>query len=328
MTTAELLRRMADLRVLIVGDICLDRWCTYQPALAEPSRETGLPRIAVTETSVTAGAAGTVANNLTTLGLRNVSMLGVVGVDGHGYELLRALASRGITTEIIVRSPEVSTFTYTKLINAESGREDLPRVDYVRSQPLPASVDAQLCEHLAMYGRMFDVVMVSDQAETACGGAVTPALREQLAALAEQSPPQVVWVDSRCRAHEFRGAVVKINDQEAALSLQATGDSDLDSLRRRVHAPLFLVTHGPEGVLVSDDGGTRWVRTAPVAQPVDICGAGDSFSAGAALTYAVTRSADEAARIGNLVASVTIMKPGTGTATPDEVLAAEAAQQP
>jgi sugar/nucleoside kinase (ribokinase family) len=64
------------------------------------------------------------------------------------------------------------------------------------------------------------------------------------------------------------------------------------------------------------------VPTRRVEHPVDICGAGDSFSAGAALAYAVTRSPVEAARIGNLVASVTIMKRGTGTASPEEVLAA------
>jgi sugar/nucleoside kinase (ribokinase family) len=66
------------------------------------------------------------------------------------------------------------------------------------------------------------------------------------------------------------------------------------------------------------------VRTRPVANPVDICGAGDSFSAGAALALAVTRDAEEAARFGNLVASITIMKRGTGTASPAELLEAAA----
>jgi sugar/nucleoside kinase (ribokinase family) len=57
---------------------------------------------------------------------------------------------------------------------------------------------------------------------------------------------------------------------------------------------------------------------------VDICGAGDSFSAGASLALRVTGSPEEAARFGNLVASITIMKKGTGTASPEEVLAAHA----
>ena len=62
----------------------------------------------------------------------------------------------------------------------------------------------------------------------------------------------------------------------------------------------------------------------PVEKPVDICGAGDSFSAGAALALAVTGSPVEAARFGNLTASVTIMKKGTGTASLEEVFAAAA----
>jgi sugar/nucleoside kinase (ribokinase family) len=56
---------------------------------------------------------------------------------------------------------------------------------------------------------------------------------------------------------------------------------------------------------------------------VDICGAGDSFSAGASLALRATRSPEEAARFGNLVASITIMKKGTGTASPQEVLSAD-----
>jgi sugar/nucleoside kinase (ribokinase family) len=57
---------------------------------------------------------------------------------------------------------------------------------------------------------------------------------------------------------------------------------------------------------------------------VDICGAGDSFAAGCALALAVTGSPLESARFGNLIASITIMKKGTGTASPEEVLAADA----
>jgi sugar/nucleoside kinase (ribokinase family) len=58
-----------------------------------------------------------------------------------------------------------------------------------------------------------------------------------------------------------------------------------------------------------------------VEHPVDICGAGDSFAAGFTVAYAATRDAARAAGFGNRVASITIMKPGTGTASPVELLA-------
>ena len=77
-----------------------------------------------------------------------------------------------------------------------------------------------------------------------------------------------------------------------------------------------MVTHGTAAVVV-EDGEETLVPTRASSNPVDICGAGDSFSAGAALALAVTGSPAAAARFGNLVASITIMKQGTGTASPD-----------
>jgi sugar/nucleoside kinase (ribokinase family) len=62
----------------------------------------------------------------------------------------------------------------------------------------------------------------------------------------------------------------------------------------------------------------------PPKKPVDVCGAGDSFSAAAGMAFAISGSAAEAARFGNFAASITVMKRGTGTATPEEMLAAEA----
>ena len=47
MTPTEILAAIPKLSTLVVGDICLDRWCTYDPATSEPSRETGIPRIGV-----------------------------------------------------------------------------------------------------------------------------------------------------------------------------------------------------------------------------------------------------------------------------------------
>jgi len=67
MKTADILERIAGLRVLVFGDVALDRWCRYDPAIGEPSRETGINRIAVVSIKTTPGAAGTVASNAAAL---------------------------------------------------------------------------------------------------------------------------------------------------------------------------------------------------------------------------------------------------------------------
>ncbi|MBV6431613.1 MAG: Bifunctional protein HldE [Bryobacteraceae bacterium] len=310
-------------RALVVGDICLDRWCAYDPHAAEPSRETGIPRTAVIASELTPGAGGTIANNLAALETGHTAVLGVIGEDGHGWELRRALGARGIDHQLCVSHPGVCTFTYTKLLNRETGEEDLPRVDFINSTPLPPEAERELVSRLRSNAEGFDVILVSDQAETSAGGVVTAAVRECLTSLALEFPEKIIWVDSRLRPELFRKVIVKPNRDEAeAACRRAVGRTDFAALRALTESPLLAVTHGEGGVLLVREGAEpAMVPTVPVARPVDICGAGDSFSAGCAIALSITHDPVTAARFGNLVASVTIMKKGTGTASRRELRA-------
>jgi len=324
MNTLDILSAFPRLKALVIGDICLDRWCTYDPAAAEPSRETGIPRLGVVSTEVTPGAGGTVANNLAALGAGHVEVIGVRGNDGFGFELEQALAARGIAADRLVKVPGWQTFTYTKLLNGRIGAEDQPRVDFISTRPLHADVEQAVIENILLAVPTFDVIVIADQAETCAGGLVTPAVRESLSRLAEKYPQKVFLADSRKRVHLFRKVIVKPNREEAEAACQSLfGKVDFAALRRHVEAKVLFVTHGPAGALVIQDGEEAWSKTRPVENPIDICGAGDSFAAACALTLAATRDPVAAARLGNLAASVTVMKRGTGTASAQEILAAE-----
>ncbi len=314
------------MKVLVIGDVCLDRWCTYDPSAAEPSRETGIPRTAVVSTEVTPGAAGTVANNLAALGVGQLAVLGVAGDDGFGYELVRALEGRGVGTGLLVRSARVPTFTYTKLINRDTGEEDRPRVDFIHTEPLPADLDRALGELFLREAAAFDALIVSDQAETSAGGVVTPALCGHICDFACRHPAKPVLVDSRKRIELYRDVIAKPNEDEAREACTRAGlvADDYPALRKVIGDRPMFVTLGPEGALALTNDGVTHVPGARIARPVDICGAGDSFSAGTAVALAAGADAVEAARFGNLAASITIMKRGTGTASPEEIRAAAA----
>jgi rfaE bifunctional protein kinase chain/domain len=321
MTAAEFVSRVTGLKVLIVGDICLDQWCWYEPSSSQASAETGIPRIAVTRKQCTPGAAGTVAANLRSLGVEHVSVLGVVGDDGHGYELSRALNKLDIEADLVLRVQDLPTFTYTKLINVETDFEDQPRVDFIFSGELPASVDEMIASRLRDYGRHFDVICVSDQAETARGGVVTAKIRGVLKELASRGA--LIWVDSRKRIELFSHCVLKVNEEEARDALTRAGCDSLSELRKAAYAPLLFVTYGGRAVRICAENAELQVETRRVPNPVDICGAGDSFTAGASCALALGAKPEQAARLGHLVASVTIMKKGTGSASPAELLVAE-----
>jgi rfaE bifunctional protein kinase chain/domain len=319
----EILEAFPRYSALVVGDICLDRWCTYDPATAEPSRETGIPRIGVVSTEVAPGGGGNVANNLASLGVARAAVLGVLGDDGSAHELTRSLNARGISTDLLVRSDTAPTFTYTKMINVATGLEDLPRVDYINTRPLPDAVEQELIEYLREFAASFDIIFVSDQADTRNGGVVTPAVRALLEEIAQSDTKKIIWVDSRLRVERFRNMILKPNEREArAASVGLFGEVDYQRLRSHADSRLMFVTKAAEGVVVVEDGMETAIPAFQVVEPVSVSGAGDSFSAGAALALAITGSAMEAARFGNLVASITVKKRGTGVASPEEVLAA------
>ena len=177
MTTQQILAAFPKLTALVVGDICLDRWCTYDPPTSEPSRETGIPRCGVVMTEVTPGGGGTVANNLAALGTGRVAVLGVRGDDGFGFELELALAERGVTAETMVKVRGWQTFTYTKLLNSQTGAEDQPRVDFISTRPL-APEERQVLQNLRSVISDYNMILLADQAETNAGGVVTPAVRK------------------------------------------------------------------------------------------------------------------------------------------------------
>jgi rfaE bifunctional protein kinase chain/domain len=326
LSAAEILQAFPKYSALVVGDICLDRWCTYDPAAAEPSRETGIPRVGVVSTSVAPGGGGNVASNLAALGVSRSAVLGVLGDDAFAHELTRSLNARGISTDLLVRSDKAQTFTYTKLINAATGMEDAPRVDFINTRPLADSVEQEVMEYLREFAVSFDVIFVSDQADTRRGGVVTPGVRALLEDLAAANTQKIVWADSRVRVERFRNMILKPNAHEAsAASIGLFGEVDYQRLRSHANSKLMFVTKGSEGVVVVEEGAESLVPAFQVGHPVNVSGAGDSFSAGAALALAITGSALEAARFGNLVASITVQKRGTGVASPEEVLAASSA---
>ena len=323
MDWARLIDSFGEAKVLVVGDICLDRWCRYEPAQSMPSVETGINRIGVVETIVTPGAGGTVANNLASLGAGKVSVLGAIGQDGFGFELERALSKRGIDYHLLVATAEMQTFTYSKVINKETDLEDQPRFDFINSRPLPSEVEDQLIVNFSAAYKDYDAIIVADQAETEHGGVVTTALREVIADVAERNPDKFVVADSRNRIHKFRNCIAKPNQAEARVASQRLfGEVDFTRLRQALGDKPLVVTRGGEGVTLVNPRGEKHVPAIAIADPVDICGAGDSFAAGLALALCGGAEIEDAVRFGVMVSSVTVMKRGTGEATPQEVLAA------
>jgi rfaE bifunctional protein kinase chain/domain len=320
---AALLERFPQQTVLVVGDFFLDKYLDLDPALSETSLETGLEAYQVANVRCYPGAAGTVTNNLRALDVQ-VLALGVIGDDGEGDDLLRALARIGVDGAGLLRVPSRFTPTYLKpmLRQADGPARELNRLDTKNRTLLPAALEDEVIARLRRLLPHVQGVVISDQATEANCGVITDRVRAELSALAAAHPSVPMAADSRGRIGLFRQVMVKPNAHEAAA---ATGLPDPAAagraLRRLTERPV-VVTHGDQGVYLFDEAGERHVPAVPVTGPIDVCGAGDSTMAGLVATLCAGGTLAEAALVGNLTASLTIQQLGvTGTASRAQVLA-------
>ncbi|MBR3692578.1 MAG: carbohydrate kinase [Clostridia bacterium] len=324
----ELLGRTKAVRIAVLGDFCLDKYLYIDASLDEPSLETGLTAFQVTGRKLSPGGAGNVCANLAALGAQ-VMALGVIGNDGEGYDLVRALDARGIRHDL-VRSDFRCTSTYIKpMRSGDGGYTEQNRLDLKNFAPLSAADEEALLRSLSAAAEKSDAILVVDQFLEENCGTVNCRVKKALAEIAEENPELVIFADSRAFIHTFRECVIKCNNFEAVRIFDPENSdptpAEVEAAGRRLSAaqgrPVY-VTLGGEGMLVFSGDAAEHVPALRVSGPFDFCGAGDSASAGITLALALGASPAEAAALGNLVAAVTIRKIGeTGTASPEELLA-------
>ena len=324
-----ILTLLPTLSLGVLGDLFLDQYWDLDERLTEVSLETGLPAYQVTSVRHCPGAAGTVLNNLVSLGVGRVLILSVIGTDGHGHELSRALAASGVQLNYLLTSTDRPTPTYTKpMLQGESGpARELNRLDIKCRVPLTAILQQEILLRLPALDAEVDALLVSDQVSEVGCGVVTDTVRDHLQMLGTKQPDKLLLADSRSRIGQFRQTWLKPNEREC---LAAVGSGPLESavqvLVQRSARPVFC-TRGELGILlgrppVTPNGAVclRPIPGYPVSGPVDTVGAGDSTSAGIAAAYAAGATLEEAAAFGCLVAAVTVQQLGTtGVATPQQL---------
>jgi rfaE bifunctional protein kinase chain/domain len=326
----QVLQRTPGLTVGVLGDLFLDRYLDLDAARTEPSLETGLDSYQVVRVRASPGAAGTVINNLVTLGAGRVCPVAVIGDDGEGYELGQALRrQRVVDLRGVLTDPDRRTPTYTKPMLCEEGKppRELNRLDIKNRHPLPPALQDRVLAALDEAWSQVDALVVLDQVSEPDCGVVTARVRQRLAELGAARPDRLILADSRERIGRFQGVSLKPNRQECLRAAPA-GDDALPQaaveLARRAGRAVFC-TDGARGTLLvpaprDGDPRPRWVPAYPVHGPIDIVGAGDSTSAGIVCAVAAGASFEQAAAFGNLVASITVQQIGTtGTASPGQV---------
>lgn len=328
----ELLNAFTEQRIAVFGDLFLDKYLEIDPELEEISIETGEIAHQIVGKRCQPGAAGTVCNNLSSLQVGAIKVLSVIGDDGEGYDLKQALRARRIEP-VLVETRDRFTPTYCKPMSQQSdGEIELERQDTKNRGLLGRDLEDAVLAKLDELAPQVDAIIIADQVQERNCGVITDRVREHVAHLALHLPDTLFYADSRVRIGEFDNVILKPNRFECVNAVKPIkGDDEPPTelamqcareLHQKTGQTVFL-TLDKEGICpIGGESETR-VPCPPVTGPIDIVGAGDSVTAGIVSALCAGATPNEAAIIGNLVASITIRQLGTtGQASPQQVIEA------
>ena len=138
----DILRSAQDVRVLVVGDLMLDRYLTGEVDRISP--EAPVPVVHVSGESSAVGGAGNVAANVVGLGA-GCDIVGCIGDDLEGRLLLEELAELGVETEGVVVCPDRPTTVKTRVL---ARRQQVVRVDREEAADVSDDIAGRLLEQV------------------------------------------------------------------------------------------------------------------------------------------------------------------------------------
>jgi D-beta-D-heptose 7-phosphate kinase/D-beta-D-heptose 1-phosphate adenosyltransferase len=319
--TRHLLKKIAGLRLLVVGDVMLDHYIWGDATRISP--EAPVPVVKRERETDTAGGAANVAANAASLGAA-VELVGAIGRDPNGGKLLRHLAGQGITFD---RRFLQDSFTITKT-RVVVRNQQLCRID---AEDEPHNYRAALSGKaaLALLKRKIagcHGVILSDYAK----GLLSSELIATIVAAVRAHRGFVSLDPKPSGGNESDGLDLMTPNHREAIELAglkpgADGRIDDASICQRIweahHPRNLVVTLGAEGMLLSQQGVLgRRIPTA-AREVFDVSGAGDTVIAALTLAMMAGANIETAAHFANAAAGVVVGKIGTATVAPDELVA-------
>lgn len=315
---ASEVERLAQVRVLCVGDVMLDRYIYGDVMRVSP--EAPIPVLRVRDERAMLGGAGNVVRNLAALGAV-VSFVSVTGTDDAGASIASMLGDLAGTDARLVRDESRRSTVKTRYV---SMNQQMLRADEETDALLNAQCESAAIALIKEILPKVQVLVLSDYGK----GVLTPALCR--AAIAEARRLNIpVIVDPKGRDYmRYAGAsVVTPNKRELG---EATGLGLADEASIIAAAGQLITTYDFGAVLVtrSQDGMSAITRAGEVThlsaearEVFDVSGAGDTVVSVLAGALAAGFSLVDAASLANVAAGLVVAKVGTAVVYRDELVA-------
>lgn len=311
MTCRKILNEFKNNKILVIGDLILDRYIWGKVNRISP--EAPVPIVEVTDENFLLGGASNVANNIVSLG-GHATIVGVAGNDRAGEVILKMLGEKGVQCEGVFLGPRPTTVK-TRVI---AHNQQVVRFDRENKDKVDGKVFRGLLGYIRNEVQNHDAVIISDYKK----GVVSSELVKEV--LKHSKPGNIfVSVDPKVgHFHCYKNvSLVTPNVMEASIAsgIEIKDEKSLinagKTLLRKIPCDAVLITRGEHGMsLFRKD--KKEVHIPTVAKTVyDVTGAGDTVIAAFSIAYAAGASMEEAAVIANHAAGIVVGEVGTAVAT-------------
>ncbi len=304
----EILDKFAGTRVLVIGDIMLDRY--WWGKVSRISPEAPVPVVRMDHESLAAGGAANVAANISGLGSIPI-LIGVVGDDDESSLVPSVLKERSIPSEQLITAKGRRTTVKTRII---AHSQQVVRIDQETAEPLQTDAETAVIAKFDNVVSQAGAIVISDYAKGTLSDKVT---RHVIEAATEKGIP--ILVDPKGRDYsKYRGATMLTpNRREAAdaCGLEENNQDMVDIAGNRLLTELelqsVLITQGEDGMTLFRVGREPYHLNTLARDVYDVTGAGDTVIGSLAVAIAAGADAAVAADIANVAAGIVVEQVGT-----------------
>jgi D-beta-D-heptose 7-phosphate kinase/D-beta-D-heptose 1-phosphate adenosyltransferase len=320
----ELVERLPRSRVLLVGDVMMDRYLYGDVERISP--EAPVPVLHFQREELRLGGAGNVANNLLALNA-DVSVVAVIGADDTGRKVRQQLTEGGASADGLIELSDRPTVTKMRLVGSAQHRhaQTMLRLDYEERGAIADDVAADVVKRVeAQLDAGAHVLCVEDYNK----GLLTPAVCKAIIAAARaREVPVIIDPAVLSDYSRYAGATaIKLNrvETEKATGLPVETPEQWQAAAERLLQVLDLeaaiITLDRNGsYLATRDGERRWLKTR-ARQVFDVTGAGDMVHAMVTVARAAGATWPEAVALANVAAGLEVERFGCVPIRPDEII--------
>jgi rfaE bifunctional protein kinase chain/domain len=297
------------LRILVVGDVMLDRYWFGDVSRISP--EAPVPVVRIEKREERLGGAANVARNIASLGA-HCALLGVVGADEAGAQVEQLLAEAGIHS-YLKRDDAISTIIKLRVIGRQ---QQLLRIDF-EDAPTDTVLRDKLTEFNAVLPA-YDVIVMSDYNK---GSLVNVA--EMIRAA--RAAGKIVMVDPKGDDFSpYAGATILTPNKSELRRIVGSWKSEeqltekAQGLRAQLGLDALLLTRSEEGMSLYTAREVLHMH-AEAREVYDVSGAGDTVIATMAAMLGAGMPMADALITANRAGGIVVGKLGTATVTRAEL---------